>query len=283
MTILFLIIIAFVVIIFASKKTNKEEPHTAQTRITEEFIALHKQEIIDDYVNHLPTLEIKKSQLIYVDDYGDEIEDDWEREKIKFINKKMNGILQLLVSKAKNEFDSTISLEGYKPSYRKDIYKYIEDDIQNEISYMIEISLIDYEFDKVSEFEQESEIIYNLEDPILFEKSVAENFDYFGWITKETKTTGDQGADVVADKNGVRIIVQCKLYSSPVGNKAVQEVFSANQFYKGDIALVVSNASYTKSAKQLADSTDVLLIHYSQVSEFINNYESSKFNSDINS
>ena len=74
----------------------------------------------------------------------------------------------------------------------------------------------------------------------------------------ETSRTGDQGADVIAEKNGKKIIVQCKLYSKPVGNKAVQEVFAAKQFYNGDLGIVITNNDYTKSARQLANSTNIL-------------------------
>jgi len=109
----------------------------------------------------------------------------------------------------------------------------------------------------------------NLSDPILFEKSIVEIFKEFGWKSRVTKSTGDQGADVIAEKEAKTCVVQCKLYSKPVGNKAVQEVYSANNFYRGNIAIVVTNSSFTKSAKQLANSTNVMLLHYKQLSEFL--------------
>ena len=110
---------------------------------------------------------------------------------------------------------------------------------------------------------------YDIDDPVLFEKSVAKNFEAYGWNTHETKKTGDQGADVIAEKNGKRIIVQCKLYSRPIGNKAVQEVVAAKSYYKGNIALVVSNTNYTKSARKLAESNGVVLLHYLNLNRFL--------------
>lgn len=57
--------------------------------------------------------------------------------------------------------------------------------------------------------------------------------------------------------------MQCKLYSSNVGNKAVQEVIAAKGLYSTDYACVFSNAGYTASAKELAESQKVLLLsHY---------------------
>ena len=48
-----------------------------------------------------------------------------------------------------------------------------------------------------------------------------------GWTARTTQRSGDQGADVVAEKAGIRLIIQCKLYNSSVGNKAVQEAYAA--------------------------------------------------------
>ena len=88
-----------------------------------------------------------------------------------------------------------------------------------------------------------------------------------GWHVDATPVTGDQGADLIADADGCRVIVQCKFYSKPVGNKAVQEAHAALGFHAGDHAVVVSNASFTRSAKQLADANGVLLLHHHQLAD----------------
>ena len=48
------------------------------------------------------------------------------------------------------------------------------------------------------------------------------------------------------------VVLQCKLYARPVGNKAVQEVAAARTFYDAGFAAVVSNADYTEAARRLA-------------------------------
>jgi restriction system protein len=98
-----------------------------------------------------------------------------------------------------------------------------------------------------------------------FEFHIAEELEDFGWIVRRTGRSGDQGADLVAEKGGVSVAVQCKLYSQPVGNKAVQEAIAAQRFYATDFAAVVSNAAFTKAATRLAQSADVLLVHTSDV------------------
>jgi HJR/Mrr/RecB family endonuclease len=106
------------------------------------------------------------------------------------------------------------------------------------------------------------------DDPYEYEHLVANQLCSLGWEAYPTSGSGDQGADVVAEKHGLKFVIQCKLYSQPVGNKAVQEVTSARDFYRAFGALVVTNNDYTKSARQLAESQSVWLLHDSQLGEW---------------
>ena len=91
-----------------------------------------------------------------------------------------------------------------------------------------------------------------------------------GWTARTTQRSGDQGADVIAEKFGIRLIIQCKLYNSSVGNKAVQEAYAAKTYYQATIAAVVTNSSFTPSAQALANTTGVLLLHHSQLNSLEN-------------
>ena len=88
-----------------------------------------------------------------------------------------------------------------------------------------------------------------------------------GWAVAVTAGTGDQGADLVAERDGWRVVIQCKFYGRPVGNRAVQEAFAAKRFQDGDHAAVVSNSTFTRSARQLALTNDVLLLHHDQLAD----------------
>lgn len=74
-----------------------------------------------------------------------------------------------------------------------------------------------------------------------------------------TKRSGDQGADVIAERDGVKYAFQCKRYDGDVGNAAVQEVFTGKQIYKCHVGIVLTNRGFTQSAKEAAASTDILL------------------------
>lgn len=97
-------------------------------------------------------------------------------------------------------------------------------------------------------------------DGIAFEHSCLAALIQSGWVGNLTKSTGDQGVDIIARKGDRSIAVQCKNYKTPVGNGAVQEVHSGKAFYEADCAIVVSPSGFTESAIQLANKLGVLLV-----------------------
>lgn len=74
-----------------------------------------------------------------------------------------------------------------------------------------------------------------------------------------TPGSGDQGVDIVAVKEGVRYAVQCKCYSSDLGNKPIQEVYAGKEMYNCQVGVVMTNRHFTNGAKELAGRTRVLL------------------------
>lgn len=94
-----------------------------------------------------------------------------------------------------------------------------------------------------------------------FELYLKDLFCQLGYEVITTKASGDQGADLIISKNGIKKVVQAKFYSSSVGNKAVQEVIGAIKFYKADLGMVITNNYYTKSAIELASVNNIELIN----------------------
>ena len=74
-----------------------------------------------------------------------------------------------------------------------------------------------------------------------------------------TKGSGDQGVDILAERNGKTYAIQCKNYDGAVGNFAVQEAYAGAQFYGCEIPAVICPGTFTRGAKELAQSTGVLL------------------------
>lgn len=77
---------------------------------------------------------------------------------------------------------------------------------------------------------------------------------------KVTKASGDYGVDVTAHKGGHKYAVQCKYYSKPVGISAVQEAAAGKAYYGCDAAMVVTNNTFTKAARDLAKVNGVILL-----------------------
>ncbi|PYD49169.1 restriction endonuclease [Novacetimonas pomaceti] len=102
-------------------------------------------------------------------------------------------------------------------------------------------------------------------DPLDYEQHCAAELRQDGWRADTTIGSGDQGADIVATRRGLRMVVQCKLYSRTVGNEAVQQVSAARAHYGAAVAVVVSNAPYTRAAQQLARTNGVWLLHHDEL------------------
>ena len=90
-----------------------------------------------------------------------------------------------------------------------------------------------------------------------------------GVVVETTPRTGDNGADLLVFASDYTIAIQAKYYSSPVGNSAVQEIFSAKSLYKADFAVVVTNSTYTKPAQEAAEALKVILASEDSIIEII--------------
>lgn len=87
---------------------------------------------------------------------------------------------------------------------------------------------------------------------------------------KTTKASGDQGIDILARNGHLRYGIQCKCYSSNIGNSAVQEAFSGIKYYGCDRGIVITNQYFTKSAIDLSQSTGIFLWDRNKLFDLIN-------------
>jgi HJR/Mrr/RecB family endonuclease len=92
-----------------------------------------------------------------------------------------------------------------------------------------------------------------------FESFVSSLFSKMGYITEVTKQSGDQGLDVIAEKQGKRLGIQAKCYSNTVGNSAIQEAVAGMNYYHCDKVIVVTNNFFTNAAIELAKANNVVL------------------------
>lgn len=92
-----------------------------------------------------------------------------------------------------------------------------------------------------------------------FEIFITNLFNNLGYKAEKTKASGDQGIDVIATKGKVKIAIQTKCYSKPVGNHAIMEAVAGGKYYNADKVMVVTNSTFTRSARELAQANNVIL------------------------
>ena len=117
----------------------------------------------------------------------------------------------------------------------------------------------------------------NVTTGIEFEKYLQDIFSKLGYEVLPTKASGDKGADLVLERNNIKYVVQVKFYSTPVGNKAVQEVYSAKSIYNADKAAVITNNSFTKQALEDAASLNVRMVNGDRVKSLVEALAKGKF------
>ncbi len=193
-------------------------------------------------------LRVRRLQLVQPDRYGTVDFEKWNAEKLYYLETR---ILPLLRAHDLERWLGEVSLK---------IELMIEDAAQRPI----EASAAE-----PTKYFSNPEVFDPRMDPLDYERYCAMQLERAGWKPRLTVATGDQGADIIASGvDGKTLVVQCKLYSQPVGNDAVQQVYAARTFQSADIAVVASNQPFTRSAQQLAHVNGVRLLHHEQLCAF---------------
>jgi restriction system protein len=216
------------------KKQIAADLEAEQIQIAADKIVF-RQQVLERIAHHSKTLARKANQSIYQDDYKQYVFGKWFTECDYFIANVLTNEcpgLQLHVDAA--WLRETITDAALKA----------KDD------------------------EMTSSVLPEGMSPIEFENYCALLLRNSGWDARVTQASGDQGVDIVAELDGIKAVFQCKLYASPVGNAAVQEVIAGKQFESAQIACVISNNTFTTAARQLAAVANVHLLHFSELTEF---------------
>lgn len=113
-------------------------------------------------------------------------------------------------------------------------------------------------------------------DGLGFENWCADLLRNNGFINVEvTRASGDQGVDILAEKGEVKYAIQCKCYSSDLGNSPIQEVHAGKSMYNCHVGAVMTNRHFTSGAKELAKATGVLLWDREKLLQMTSNDECS--------
>ncbi len=232
--VIFIAVVAAVVgiICFAMAQNEKQ----LKRQKIDSAVAAYEKMLLDLVNEHLDALVRKRMVCVSQDSYGIVHSEKWQKEVQYFIDK----VVLPRLSYDERQYISDAELNGAA-------YNFVENLVRNQQCKIEASRLKRPNIAKLS--------------PIEYEYYCADVLSRRGWKCEITKASGDQGVDVIARKGKKYLVIQCKKYSSAVGNGAVQEIIAAKAHLRATHAAVVTNSTYTRSAKELANSTGVLLLH----------------------
>jgi hypothetical protein len=216
----------------ANARRNAAHQHEATLAETSRLRELMLAQVYSIIKEKMPSLKTRRVQLMQKDAYGQVQLGRWTKEIDYFIDSQ---IIPALTP------DLRSSLAGNHATIAATIEALVESESQ-----------LDPAFQTFSD----------RMTPSAFEVFCAEELRRVGWDARVTLQSRDQGVDVIAEKSGRRVVLQCKLYARPVGNKSVQEAAAGRAHERADFGVVVSNNRYTAAAEQLASTNGILLLHY---------------------
>jgi hypothetical protein len=199
-----------------------------------------KREILDFMSLHADALAKKRWQLTKRDAYGNVVTQKWDKEKRYFI---CNVLVPYLIG------------IGHLPPgpYIPEL-----DPMYGSYGALVEGVASRADTDRASD-------IAGVTTGLEYEYFCAKRLTECGWQAIVTQASGDQGVDIIACDGDLRAVFQCKFYTTPVGNKAVQEAVAGRLHERADVAAVITNSTYTPSAEELARTTGTILVHHDDI------------------
>jgi restriction system protein len=193
----------------------------------------------ENHPKYVQTLRQIAERTIYRDEFGDLVKVEWQRKLKEFVIQKLHPELGI-APEVKGAPSTSVDLVPEVEQVLRGIWKAAP-----------------------------APAVSTSRDGDAFEKQCGVVFRKSGFETQHSGRSGDQGADLIARKGNLTVVVQCKCYQGPVGNSAVQEVAAARKFFDANRAIVVAERGFTRSARQLAHKLDVHLVSYKSLRQFL--------------
>jgi restriction system protein len=221
------------------------------------FLALRRRQGRSE--KHAPALEIAldeiraqasalrsaKSDSMRPDRYGTMHPDGWEREKALFVQSR------LLVR---------LGEAGYQDMLPS-LMLPIDTEIERQANASVEPSLFTPDAantDHTYCAAASPEIDADLSTLATRCTSLLENA---GWKMEAGSTGTGKTIDILAERDGHKMLLQCKGGGAPVGVEAVQQVFAQKDRRRIDVAAIVTHAPFTRAAQQMASANGVHALH----------------------
>ncbi len=93
-----------------------------------------------------------------------------------------------------------------------------------------------------------------------FEQAVANLFRNIGFTAEVSNRGGDGGVDIILQKAGRRIAVQCKRYKSAVGPHVIRDLWGTMNYLNFNEGCIVTTTGFTKGVTEFANDKHIFLI-----------------------
>ncbi len=221
-------------------------------RASRQLVVERHEQLLQKHAQHVTVFLNKAQRGVWLDEYGDEVQDS--------VGDEIDRLIDKILERENVDPDLAYSIEFLArchPSMAQCYsYWWLHDELRRRFfaHYQARDSSFapDIEIDYMSGIEFEDWLIASI-------RSVGVD------QVVPTKGSGDQGADVIVRHRNRTLVIQAKRYGQRVGNDSVQQAHAAKAIYGAHEAWVVTNSTFTKSAREAATHTGVRLVEGFQV------------------
>jgi restriction system protein len=93
-----------------------------------------------------------------------------------------------------------------------------------------------------------------------------------GYRAHRTRGSADGGVDIIAEKNGAKIVIQCKNYKAAVGPAPVRDLFGVVMSEGASRGILVCTSTFSESAMAFAEGKPIELIDGEELATLINKH-----------
>lgn len=106
-----------------------------------------------------------------------------------------------------------------------------------------------------------------------FEHLCKSLFESLGYIVTGTEATPDGGIDIIALKDGKKLVAQVKRFSRKcIDHFAVEELYGSAMHEHAEKAFILTTSRFTSPAREFANGKPIKLIDRRQLAVWINRY-----------
>jgi len=109
-----------------------------------------------------------------------------------------------------------------------------------------------------------------------FEKLICSLIKKMGFNVKHTKLSGDGGVDIIATSQETffkgKYLIQCKRYYGSIGEPPIRDLFGVVLHERANKGILITNSTFTESAKRFADGKNIELIDGKGLNELLTKY-----------